>query len=545
MTSANIASHVPAMAKLDPARKAIVAADGSGGWRSMTFGELDSRSDAFARGLESIGITSGTRTVLMVPPSLDFFPLVCGLFKAGAVIVMIDPGIGRRALLSCLDEVEPEAFIGIPAAHVARVLFPKPFRKVKALVTVGTRWFWGGYTASQVIERGGKEPYAMTEPTPGQTAAILFTSGSTGIPKGVVYTHEIFDAQVRMIRATYDIKPGEVDLATFPLFALFDPALGMTAVLPEMDARFPAKAEPKKLIDALTANACTSMFGSPALLDNLSRYGVENKITLPSLKRVLSAGAPVRNDVLQRMSSLLAGDAQIFTPFGATEALPVASIGSKEVLDETAVGAASGRGVCVGKPVEGTTVRIIRISDEPIEQWSDDLLVPEGQIGEIAVSGAVVTREYYARPVQTKLAKIHEAGTGIVHRMGDVGYLDEAGRVWMCGRKSHRIETRQGTLFTVPIEEIFNQHPAVRRTALVGPGERGRQHPYVLIEREPNATLSDAQVVEELKKVGSQHLDTATLHSFHVYPGTFPVDARHNAKIEREKLAVWAKENLS
>jgi len=542
MTNANIASHLPAMAKLDPARKAIIAPDDRGGWRSISFGELDSLSDAFARGLQKIGITRGTRTVLMVPPSLDFFPLVFGLFKAGAVIVLIDPGIERRALLSCLDEVEPEAFIGVPMAHLARVLFPKPFRKVKASVTVGRRWFWGGHTAAQVLALGqGAEPFTMSEPTVNETAAILFTSGSTGIPKGVVYTHEIFDAQVRMIRATYDIRPGEIDLPTFPLFALFDPALGMTAVLPEMDFRFPGRADPAKLVAAMTTHQCTSMFGSPALLDNLGRYGVEHQVRLPLLKRVLSSGAPVRNDVLERMTQLLSAEAQVFTPFGATEALPVASIGSKEVLADTARGAASGRGVCVGKPVEGTRVRIIRISDEPLETWSEDLLVPEGQIGEITVSGAVVTREYYARPAQTKLAKIRE-NDAVVHRMGDVGYLDDTGRVWMCGRKSHRVVTSEGTLFTVPIEEIFNQHPSVRRTALVGIGERGQQQPRVLVEKEAGTVQTDEQILDELKLLASRHLDTATLHDFQIYPGTFPVDARHNAKIEREKLARWATE---
>jgi acyl-CoA synthetase (AMP-forming)/AMP-acid ligase II len=310
-----------------------------------------------------------------------------------------------------------------------------------------------------------------------------------------------------------------------------------------MDFRFPARASPPKLIDAMKTHGCTMMFGSPALLDNLSRYGVEHNITLPQLKRVLSSGAPVRNDVLRRMTKLLSPDAQIFTPFGATEALPVASIGSQEVLSDTAHGAATGRGICVGKPVSGTTVRIIRISDDPIETWSDDLLVPPGQIGEIAVSGPVVTHEYYARPVQTTLAKIREANGTIVHRMGDVGYVDELGRVWMCGRKSHRVVTTDGTLFSVPVEEIFNQHPAVKRTALVGLGARGTQAPRILIEREVDAHLSNQTLLSELKAMAARHPETATLREFQMYEGPFPVDARHNAKIEREKLTLWAAEH--
>ena len=372
----------------------------------MTFGELDAMSDRIAHGLAAIGVARGSRTVVLAPPSFEFFPLVFAVFKVGAVMVAIDPGIGRKALLSCLEEVKADAFIGIPAAHVARLLFPKPFRTVKANVTVGRRLLWGGHSLEEVKALGKDEPYPMVEPTKGETAAILFTSGSTGIPKGAVYSHEIFDSQVRMIRDTYGIKPGEIDLPTFPLFALFDPALGTTAVLPDMDFRFPAKAEPKKLIEAITAHGCTSMFGSPALIDNLGRYGEANGVKLPTLKRVLSAGAPVRVDVLERMAKLLNDGAEIFTPFGATESLPIASIGSREVLADTGKFAMQGKGVCVGKPSPEITLRVIAISDEPIATWSDSLLVPQGTIGEIAVAGPVVTREYWARPEQTKLAKI-------------------------------------------------------------------------------------------------------------------------------------------
>lgn len=540
-TSANIASHLPAMARLDPSRPAIISPDGKGGWRTMTLGELDTMSDRIAHGLSAIGVTRGKRTVLLVPPGPDFFPLVFGIFKTGAVMVAIDPGIGRKALLQCLEEVRPEAFIGIPAAHVARVLFPKPFRTVTANVTVGRRFLWGGHTLDEVKRLGRDEPFPMVEPSPNETAAILFTSGSTGIPKGVVYSHEIFDSQVRMIREAYAIEPGEIDLPTFPLFALFDPALGMTAVLPEMDFRFPGRADPAKLVEALTTHRCTTMFGSPALVDNLGRYGEAKGVKLPLLKRVLSAGAPVRVDVLKRMTAMLGPDAQVFTPFGATESLPVASIGSREVLSDTGALAMQGRGVCVGRPDPAMTVRIIRITDEPIATWSSALEVPVGTIGEITVAGPVVTREYYARPEQTKGAKIID-GDRIVHRMGDVGYFDEQGRLWMCGRKSHRVETKSGAMFSTPVEEVLNAHPQVRRSALVGVGPRGSQVPVVLLEREPGALLPEPQLIAEVKALAQQHDSTRAVLHVHLYPGEFPVDRRHNAKIEREKLAVWATE---
>ncbi|WP_373048796.1 fatty acid CoA ligase family protein [Vulgatibacter sp.] len=531
----NIASHLPAMARLQPHRRAVVApagrdAQGRVTWSHLTFAQLDQRSDAIARGLRRVGVARGTRTVLLVKPSLDFFALTFALFKLGAVIVLIDPGIGRKALVRCLDEVEPEAFVGIPAAHVARLLFRKPFRKVHTLVTVG-RKLWGGHTLEDLVDPG---PFEMAPTTPDEVAAILFTSGSTGIPKGAVYTHGIFDAQVRLIRALYGIEPGEIDLPTFPLFALFDPALGMTAILPDMDARFPARADPARLLEAITDHGVTNMFGSPALLDNLSRHCVARGLRLPTLRRVLSAGAPVRSDVLARTAALLDAPAQVFTPFGATESLPVCSIGSEEVLRETAAGTAAGKGICVGRPAPEMLVRIIHTSDEAIERWSDELLVPRGTVGEITVRGPVVTPGYFARPEQTRLAKIDDGGQ-VVHRMGDLGWEDEEGRIWMCGRKSHRVETAAGTLYPVMVEEVLNQHPAVLRTALVGVGPKGAQQPVLLVE--PEAHASTACLVDELRTLAAGNAATAGIEDLRLHEKPFPVDVRHNAKIEREKLA--------
>lgn len=540
--SCNIASHLPAMARRHPHLRAVVQpvgrdAAGRVAWSHLTFAQLDARSDAIAHGFERLGIRRGTKTVLLVKPSLDFFALTFALFKVGAVIVLIDPGIGRRALTKCLGEVEPEAFVGIPAAHVARLLFPKPFRKVRACITVGRRLFWGGATLEEVIASAPATPYEMAPTAPDELAAILFTSGSTGIPKGAVYTHGIFDSQVRLIRSTYGIEPGEIDLPTFPPFALFDPALGMTAILPDMDARFPARADPSKLLEAIDDHGVTNMFGSPALLDRLSRHCVATGRKLPTLRRILSAGAPVRPDVLARTASLLGQGAQVFTPFGATESLPVCSIGSDEALQHALPRTQAGDGICVGRPVDEMQVRIIRITDEPIAHWSDDLLVPDGTVGEITAKGPVVTPEYFARPVQTALAKIRD-GDAIVHRMGDLGWRDPDGRLWMCGRKTHRVETDQGLLFSTQVEEIFNTHPRVLRTALVGV----KREAVLVIEKEAGA--STAGLIEELRELGQQHARTATVQRFLLHDGAFPVDPRHNAKIEREKLTLWASARL-
>lgn len=543
----NVALHLSALARSRPAAPAVIV-QRNGGYAQHTFAELDETSSELARGLRAAGIGPGTRTVLMVKPGLEFFALVFALFKARTVPVLIDPGLGIRNLGGCITEAEPEAFIGIPKAHAARVLFGWGKRTLKTLVTAGPRLLWGGHSLATLRSAGATAAQdAFPDSAPEDAAAILFTSGSTGAPKGAEYTHGIFAAQVELLRAAYGIAPGERDLATFPLFALFGPALGMTAIVPDMDASRPASADPAKLVAAIRDQQATNMFGSPALVNVLGRYCEAQNITLPSLKRVLSAGAPVAATVLERMARRLAPDAQVFTPYGATEALPVASIGSNEILGETRAETDKGGGVCVGRPVPGMRVAIIRISDEPLAAWSDTLLAASGEIGEICVQGPVVTRAYFNKLEATRLAKIPDPAGGFWHRMGDVGRLDAQGRLWMCGRKSHRVETAGGTLFTIPCEAVFNTHPQVRRSALVGVGQRGQQRPVLCVEAEPTACCG--RPAEELLRRAL--LDQATRFSHTqaikdvLFHPAFPVDIRHNAKIFREKLAGWAARQLT
>lgn len=548
----NIASYLPCWARESPYQAAVVVphgrtVDGKVTYAHYTTRQLDEECDGLAHGLRAIGINTGTRTVLMVKPGLEFFALTFALFKVGAVPVFVDPGMGVRSLGRCLEEAEPEAFIGITKAQAARQLLGWGKKSLRQLVTLGPRLFWGGHTIDQVRRLGcNKGQYAVTDCDPDALAAILFTSGSTGPPKGAVYSHAIFMAQAEMLRDTFGIQPGEIDLCTFPLFALFAPGLAMTAIVPEMDATRPAQVDPTKIIDAVEDFGVTNLFGSPALLNRVGLHGTTHGVKLPSLRRVISAGAPVSAAIIDRFQQLLAPGVEIFTPYGATESLPVASIGSEEILGETRHRTAKGAGVCVGRPVAGMNVRILQITDEPIAALTPDLECAVGEIGEITVQGPVVTRAYYNRPQATALAKIGDpTGNAIFHRMGDLGYLDEKRRLWFCGRKSQRVRTDQRTLFTIPCEGVFNAHPAVYRTALVGIGPSGKATPALCVELKPEHQAADrAKVQAELLALGAAHPHTVSIRKILFHPA-FPVDIRHNSKIFREKLALWAARQMS
>lgn len=528
----------------------------------FTFQQLDRESDRLARGLQAMGVVPGTRLVLMVRPSLEFIALTFALFKVGAVVVLIDPGMGGRRVFQCLDQVEPQGFVAIPLVHAARVLSFGRYKNARFNVTVGNRWFWSGPTYKDLLSppslsKGGPGgvalpptdiPFSIATTQTTDPAAIIFTSGSTGPAKGVVYEHGMFAAQVEWIRDFYNIQAGEIDLPGFPLFALFNAAMGVTTVIPDMDPTRPAQVNPERIIEAIDNQGVTQAFGSPAIWNRVGRYCETHGIKLPSLRRVLSAGAPVPVPVMERMcKTFVADDADLHTPYGATESLPVCSISAREVLHDTAEKTRAGAGTCVGRPFPKVQMKIIEITEGPIESLSDSRELPHGEIGEIIVRGDVVTREYFRQTVATQRAKIAD-GDGFWHRMGDVGYLDATGRLWFCGRKSHIVETEQGRLYTDCCEPIFDAHPRVFRTALVGVGSKPLQAPVIIVEPEDGAFPRDAaavsQFTRELQDLAIGNPITQRIEKFLFHP-SLPVDVRHNVKINRELLAKWATSQIN
>jgi len=563
----NVASLVLERARSEPDGIAIRCP--VNGWRrkgsrvsytNISNADLDRESDCIARGLESIGIVRGTRTALMVRPGRELFSLMLALFKVGAVPVLIDPGIGLRPLRRCLDEAEPEAFIGVPAAQAARIALGWARKTLRITVTVGRYPKFGAPTLDRLRELGTSgphdAPYATATMEDADVAAILFTSGSTGPPKGVVYQHGNFAAQVEAIRGLGHIKPGETDLATFAPFALFDPAIGMSALIPDMDPTRPGHVDPRRIIEPAEEFGATSLFGSPALLDTVGRHGAKHGTKLTTLRRVVSAGAPVSADIVDRFLGMLPDEAKILTPYGATECLPVSCISSDEVLSETAALTDTGLGVCVGSPVPSIDARVIAIDDDPIESWDPALEVPTGSIGEITVRGPQATTAYFNRSDATALAKIRDTDgvanadkstdnkSGFWHRMGDVGYFDERGRLWYCGRKADRVTTDRGTLFSVQCEAIFDTHPKVRRTALVGVPVQNGEMPVICVELLPEIPRRARGAVEaDLRALAERYAHTRDIRHF-LFHSRFPVDIRHNAKIGRPELGRWARRKL-
>lgn len=537
----NISQFLPEAAEIFADKKAVTFRN-----KSVSFSELNQLSDHYACEFRKKGIGKETRTLVMLKPGIEFIAAVFAIFKAGAVPVLIDPGMGVKNLLNCIKKTAPEAMVGIALAHWVRLLFAGSFKSVKTFISLGKTsplWITRMSSVEDFLNSGQKPKFEIEATDLDDTAAIVFTTGSTGPPKGVVYTHRIYIKQMEIIGEVYGAGPEETDMPAFPLFALFSAAMGMSCVIPAINPSLPAKADPEVIIKTIQDNNITFSFASPALWRNVCSYCIEKEIQLPSLKKILMAGAPVPKE-LHEMVRKTAPNGETYVPYGATEALPVANFTGSEMTDEIAANIADGQGYCVGKPLPGINIYVIKASDGPITEWNEKLILPTGETGEIVIDGDVVTPKYFNLPEHTQNAKIPKKDGSVMHRMGDVGFFDKNGRLWFKGRKAHRVITKDGILYPVCCEAIFNSHPKVFRSALVGIGEPGLQIPVIIIEPVegilPLTPERREKFIHKLQELGSTKDFTANIANF-LFMSPFPVDIRHNAKIFREELTEWAK----
>ena len=537
VTGSNVARHLRIAAAERPDGLATksplsVRAPGEVRHEVRTFRELDQESDAAAGAFAQAGITAGTRALLAVRPGHDLIVGMFALLKLGAVPVAIDPGMGWRSFLDCVRRSRPTALVGV---RTASLLSRLPFA---AFGTLRTRVTVGGSAWRQTLAAVSATPRPLATVGPDTPAAVLFTSGSTGAPKGVCYTHGMFDAQIELVRRTYEIRPGETDMAMLPLFALFNPALGTTTVTPLLDPSRPLAADPAPLVAALIAEKVTCSFGSPAIWGKVADHCEARGLKLPDLRRLLIAGAPVSGELVAKLR-VIAPHCETHTPYGATECLPVTTIAAAELLGEARQRALRGLGTCVGRPVSGVEIRVIRETDGPIAMLAEATPCAPGEIGEIIATGPSVTREYDGLPEATRAAKIAD-GARVWHRMGDLGSLDAEGRLSFLGRRVEKVRTAAGDLPTESLEPAFRQHPQVFRCALIGLGEAPQQIPALVVEPRaghfPADDAARARFIAELRDI-AETCPLADRVRHIVFQRALPVDVRHNAKIHRLQLA--------
>ena len=524
--NANVAAYLGQRAR-DSARVAAIripaVKKGKISFTDTGFSEMELIVSSLAGRMAGEGIHKGTRVLVLAKPGLQLIAGVFAILQVGGVPVVIDPGMGLSSFLRCVRHSQPEAVFGIRKGLILSHLFRKSFRTVS--IRLSAQLASRSAMASMLMPQ-----FPVVKTAPEDPAAILFTSGSTGPAKGVCYEHGMFQAQIKAVRERFEIEPGEVDFPMLPVFALFNPALGMTTVVPPMDPGRPAKADAELQMRVMREAEVTNSFGSPVLWNKIAEEGTRSGKKLEKLKRILAAGAALSPDLVERLQPIIP-NAKIYSPYGATEALPLTAIEGAEVLKVSAR-TEQGKGVCVGRALPGVEVRVVPVRHEPLR--ADELnAMGANEIGEIVATGSMVTRTYDRREEATRMAKVVD-GDRVWHRMGDLGYLDEEGRLWFCGRIAERVIANGQSFEPECCEQVFN------RTALIGMGPKDRKTPAIVVEPMQGEFPKGADEVHEwileLKELGKQTPKTSLIQHF-FFRREFPVDVRHNAKIHRLKLA--------
>lgn len=538
----DLASAVRAVADKHPERIAVIETkgrdrDGKRVYERYCYKQLSFDAESVAVGLREVGIGEGTRTVFMAPPGYEACVMYVALTRVGAMVIMIDPSVGWRNVGERLRRLKPTVFVGIPLAHLARVIFgwgPRFF--TQAIAVGGGAYVPGAHTLESLRRSPPQEP-ARANVGPDDPMTVLYTTGSTGPAKPALYTHRNFCGVFRTVHKSWGFEQSEqppVDLAAFPAFFLVGLSAGGTVVTPPIDftRETPADNDPAAVLEVIQDCQVRSLFGSPVLLENLANHAVARGITTPSLEVVIGGGAPITGPAMRALTQMMP-NGEVYANYGATEALPSTAHSARETLAETWAKTEEGHGICVGRPFEGIEVQVARIQDGVANDFE---LLPAGEIGELLVRSPHVSVGYLDDPENTRKNKIGEW-----HRLGDAGYRDEVGRVWVVGRVSQRVRTSAGPVFPLLCEPIFNAHPDVRRSGLVGVPAGSAQQPVLCVEARPGADR--AQLRRALLARAQAHPTTRAITHI-LFIDRLPVDPRHNSKVERPKLAKWAARQL-
>jgi olefin beta-lactone synthetase len=527
-------------------------------YSATTYGDIKKLCNQYQRGVAELGIKQGDRVLFLFPVSKEFLALCLAVMGRGAIPIFVDPGIGLENLKKCIKQAKCDVLIAASKGMVLKYLWRRTFKKIRIVISIDD-YVLGADAKLSFLKKYSTVDVSKVETSDkniDSTCFVAFTSGATGIPKGVQFTHAMCSRQLELFEQELGLTPQTKNFPLLHLFSLFNIALGVTTVLPPIDTSNPLSLDPKLLCTILQDQKIHSSFGSPTLWDKISTYCIRNGIVFDSLKRVFIAGAPVTEKVLKKVESIISHDKGIvYTPYGSTECLPVTIISSHDIKMKTPVSADTGEeGINVGKAAYQTKVLVIEPQEGQLQSFKEVTILKPGTIGEIIVSGAQVSTQYLENEEANNLSKICDESSTIWHRMGDMGYLDEDGTLYFCGRKAHRVFTTERVYYSIPIERIFNSHERVRRSALVGINEAMIptseilvQRPAIVIEPHsqffPTTTSEKEKFTNDLKKLAASHALTANIDVF-FFRISFPVDTRHNAKIYRDKLADWAMQEL-
>ena len=519
----------------------IAAGSGLNVEKQLTFAEFEREVSLLAGAFYARGIRKGDRVVVMAPMSYKLYIVILAIMKLAATAVLIEPFMGLAQMITYCRISEPKALITTPKGHLLR-LFSKTFRDVPLKFTISTSAVPGAETIDTLYKAGG--PVVDTvRPDDEAPALINFTSGNKGRPRAVDRSHDHLWAQHLALLKAFPFKTGDVDMSAFPIFPLHNMASGIPTVLPAMFSGLPAKVEPKAVVRQIQTHQVSTIKGSPAFFRAIVEYCAKQSITLKTVRAILTGGAPVHPQLIEAFNYVIP-NGETYVAYGSTEAEPISGISGTEILNETANMTMQGRGICVGRPISDTKVRIIKCLNRPIDLGNDDwdsIGQPDGVAGEIVVTGPHVNKSYFRDPQAVAQTKFRDDINRIWHRTDDMGYFDESGRLWLVGRLPNRIIRNGKEVHPFQIEPMINGLSFVDRSALIGITDASRGQKAVLIVaprlkgfiKRLRKSKDWANRIREVCK--HQGLPVDEIH----FKRSIPLDRRRHAKIDYRKINNW------
>ena len=480
MATLNLASVLEHSARLTPDRVAITFGD-----QQLTYAELNAKADRVAAGLHATGIRAGDHVALSCP-NLPFFPIAYfGILKAGAAVVPINVLLKPREIAYHLKDSDAKAilaFEGTPELPIGEMCASAAGEVGRARVILMPRDLPALMRDDPAFHPPRREP--------NDTAVILYTSGTTGHPKGAELTHANMVGNAvtsyDMFRPAFDSPSLDAQhsmLITLPLFHSTAQTAQMNAglyggfrlvLMPRFD--------PAAVLDAFIRERIGLWIGVPtmywALLNHARTTGADVSTAAASLRLCVSGGAPMPLEVLREFERTF--KVRILEGYGLSETAPVVAFNQLQRPSKPGT---------VGLPIFGVEVRCFDEHDRP---------VAPGERGEIVVRGPNVMKGYYENPDATA-----EAKRGGWFRTGDIGQFDADGYLSIVDRKKDMILRGGFNVYPREIEEVLLTHPAVSLAAVVGvPDERLGEEIKAFVVLKPGQQLDP----DELKAWARQEM---------------------------------------
>jgi len=489
---------------------------------SFTYRDIQIKSNIIANNLTNLGIKPFDKIILMVPVCEELYLILIAIFKIGATVVIIEPSLDLKQIDYCCKITEPKAFIGIRKAHILRLISTN-FRKIPIKIVVKDKKLINEYDFTD-LSYGNEDKFNIFGLNGDEDALITFTSGSTGVPKGIQRTHNFLKIQMGILHKILDFEPDDIEMTNLPIFVLNNLGCNVPTVLPFIKKYLLKYIDPKIILTQLTQINVNRLSGSPYFIKEIINHCVKNNIKLDNIKKIFTGGGPVETDLINSIKNISNCKTKIV--YGSTEAEPISLIEEDELLKIK-----EEKGVCVGKIIDDIKLEILQITQNIvsfIDNNKNDLLLKTNQIGEIIVKGENVNKFYYKNEKAIKENKIFEKDGSFWHRTGDIGYIDQNNNLWIVGRKSQAIFYQGHVLNNFYIENKINKIVGITKSAII---QKDHKTIILFIEKNRNFTKNKCfdEISDVLKEFDLKIDKIKTLNKL-------PLDKRHNTKVDYGKL---------